>query len=63
MPNEKTTGSSAREEKWAKFTAYRIRMLPDQLDRAYRRVEQLENEARALKMDDIIRRPTNASNR
>ena len=34
---------------------YRIRILPQQLDRAYRRVEQLEREAQALGLTDIIR--------
>lgn len=34
---------------------YRVRMLPEQLERAYRRVESLQREARMLKMDDLIR--------
>ena len=34
---------------------YKIRILPEQLERAYRRVEHLELEARELGLADLIR--------
>lgn len=42
------------EEKREAYLAYRIRILPEQLERARRRVKQLENEARRLGFDDLI---------
>jgi len=38
----------------ADYVAYRIRMLPEQLDRARRRVAQLEREAISLHMEDLV---------
>lgn len=37
------------------YARYRARLLPQQLERAYRRVEALQREARRLGMTDIIR--------
>lgn len=51
--------SEARLKEEERFLAYRINILPEQLDRAYRRVEQLEREAIRLKMTHILRRTGN----
>lgn len=56
MKQGKTIGGNANAERQSAYLAYRIRMLPDQLDRAYRRVRQLETEAISLNMQDLIRR-------
>lgn len=47
--------ASRLKEKRDAYTAYRTRVLPEQLERAYRRVEALQREARRLGMTDIIR--------
>ena len=44
-----------RREKLDQFNAYRVRLLPEQLERAYRRVEHLEREAIRLGMANIVR--------
>jgi hypothetical protein len=36
------------------YIAYRIRMLPEQLERARLRVAQLEREAISLNMEDLV---------
>jgi|DEB19_MinimDraft_3_1074340.scaffolds.fasta_scaffold177023_2 hypothetical protein len=46
-----------------RFLIYRIKNLPEQLDRAYRRVDQLEREAIRLNMEYLLRRSENASDR
>ena len=38
----------------AKYMAYRIKLLPEQLDRARRRVLHLEREAARLGMKDLL---------
>lgn len=38
--------------------AYRIRMLPEQLDRARRRVAHLEAEARRMGMTELLEKET-----
>ena len=38
----------------AKYMAYRIKLLPEQLDRARRRVLHLEREAARLSMKDLL---------
>lgn len=40
-----------KEERWLE---YRVRYLPQQLDRARRRVAALENEARRYGMNDLL---------
>lgn len=45
----------SRKQREERYTAYRARLLPQQLERAYRRVEALQREARRLGMTDIIR--------
>lgn len=47
--------SRLKEAKRDLYTAYRVRMLPEQLESAYRKVEALQREARRLGMEDIIR--------
>lgn len=44
-----------KQQQEARYMAYRARLLPQQLERAYRRVEALQREARRLGMTDIIR--------
>lgn len=56
MQDAKIIGGSAKDERDTKYLAYRVRNLPLQLDRAYRRVKQLEAEAKSLNMADLIRR-------
>lgn len=43
-----------RQDKEEQYLAYRIRILPEQLDRARRRLRQLETEARRLGMADLL---------
>jgi hypothetical protein len=50
----------SKESEQERYLVYRIRMLPDQLERAYRRVEQLEREATRYKMQHLLRRTRNA---
>ena len=51
--------SEARLKEEERFLAYRINILPEQLERAYRRVEQLEREATRYKMQHLLRRTSN----
>ncbi len=44
-----------RKKEEERFIAYRVKLLPEQLERAYRRVEALQREAIRLGMQDIIR--------
>lgn len=53
MPRRKNS-ELTREQQEQQFMAYRIRMLPEQLDRARRRVAQLEREAARLGMNDLL---------
>ena len=55
--------SPERIKEEERFLIYRIKNLPEQLDRAYRRVEQLEREAIRLNMGYLLRRSENASDR
>lgn len=59
--SKKTIGGTAksvsREQEQTRWLVYRMKALPEQLARAYRRVEQLEKEAVSLGLSDIIRRP------
>lgn len=41
-------------DKEARYLAYRVKLLPEQLERARRRYEMLANEARRLGMEDLI---------
>lgn len=41
-------------EREEKYLAYRLRILPEQLERARRRYQMLMNEARRLGMEDLI---------
>ena len=43
-----------RQKQLHKFTAYRIRVLPGQLDAARRKLAALENEAARLGMHDLL---------
>lgn len=43
-----------KDEKREAYLAYRIRILPEQLERARKRVKQLENEARRLGFHDLL---------
>lgn len=45
----------ARQQRQEQYTLYRIKMLPEQLERAYRRVEALQREAKRLGMEHLIR--------
>lgn len=45
----------ARQQRQEQFIHYRIKMLPEQLERAYRRVEALQREAKRLGMEHLIR--------
>lgn len=47
--------ASRIKEKQDAYKAYRVRLLPEQLERAYRRVEALQREARRLGLTSIIR--------
>lgn len=44
----------SREEKAARYMAYRIKMLPEQLERARLRVLHLEREAERLGLLDLL---------
>jgi len=55
--------SPERIKEEERFLIYRIKNLPEQLDRAYRRVDQLEREAIRLNMEYLLRRSENASDR
>lgn len=46
-----------RQDRLDQFKAYRVRILPEQLARAYRRVEHLEREAIRLGMTDLLKSP------
>lgn len=46
---------ASKLKKQEAYLAYRVKMLPEQLERAYRRVEALQREARRLGMTSIIR--------
>ena len=41
-------------ERQERYLAYRLRILPEQLDRARRRYQMLINEAKRLGMEDLI---------
>jgi hypothetical protein len=41
-------------ERELKYLAYRLRVLPDQLERARRRYQMLRNEATRLGMTDLL---------
>lgn len=45
----------ARSYEQERYLQYRLRVLPIQLENAYRKVESLQREARRLGMEDIIR--------
>lgn len=42
------------EDKRIAYLRYRVKQLPKQLDRARRRVQQLENEARSFGFHDLL---------
>lgn len=44
-----------KERQEEKYLIYRIRILPEQLENAYRKVEALQREAKRLGLNDIIR--------
>ena len=44
-----------RKQEEERYRHYRIKMLPEQLERAYRRVEALQREAIRLGMQDLLR--------
>lgn len=51
MSLSRPTNATERAEA---YLAYRVKVLPEQIERARRRLEMLENEARTLGMHDLI---------
>ena len=54
-PMEQASCLKARSYEQERYLQYRLRVLPIQLENAYRKVESLQREARRLGMEDIIR--------
>lgn len=46
---------SVKEREKERYLAYRIRVLPEQLENAYRKAEALQREAKRMGLNHIIR--------